>query len=187
MLCRNSITVSFCWIKMKWGVSVCAACGTWLANTHMLVNVAVVVKDRFDLSTKEECWDACEENSDCNAVSWRANNTGCHLRRVPEDQAGTTDSSYESLRACEPGSSTIHPIFIAHLSLGMTAPLDIKVGLEFIRLPLAAFRAAENHRAAPQAESRIYNTVSHSIPYRHTFSMLSELKSALYLKVLCSV
>ena len=69
----------------------------------MLDHAAAVVGDRTDIPFKGNCWAACQADSECNAVSWRADNTGCHLRRVAENQSGTSDSSYQSLRACEPG------------------------------------------------------------------------------------
>ena len=69
---------------MGWGV--CAACGTWLANTHMLDNVAIDISDRFDLLTKQDCWDACEADSDCNANStafvFRIRNQDWHAEAV---------------------------------------------------------------------------------------------------------
>lgn len=92
----------------------------------MLDNAAVVVSDHFDLPTQEECWDACEADSECNAVSWRADNTGCYLRRVAEDHAGTSDASYESLRACEPGMIPHYGFLYVHKALVALSSSDLR-------------------------------------------------------------
>lgn len=85
----------------------------------MLNTDAVFLNDRFDLVTKEDCWSACGIDSVCNTVSWRSDITGCYLRRVAEDHDGTTDTLYESIRACEPGTDTPKAVQCTYVGTAM--------------------------------------------------------------------
>ena len=78
-----------------------AECGVFVASLDIVTDGNVDWET--GVPTQEECWDLCEANAACNAVSYRQSGGHCYMKAIAEDKASRYHGSYDSKRRCEPG------------------------------------------------------------------------------------
>lgn len=77
-----------------------AECGVWVEDAD-LYGDDLPFPDL--VPNHEACWNSCEANSACNAVTYRVRNGRCLMKSIVEAKVAIYDTNFDSKRRCEPG------------------------------------------------------------------------------------
>ena len=77
-----------------------AGCGVWVENADLNGDD---VDWQWGPSTQEACWNLCEANSACNAVTYQVSTGHCYMKSIAEAKVASHSTIFDSKRRCEPG------------------------------------------------------------------------------------